>query len=336
MRLPHLSRDAGLGVLTLLLLGLVAAAFPAFIRPANLLGVLDDTALLILLALGEMLVLLTRGVDLSVAANLALSGMVAALLDQRAPGLGVLPVLLAALATGALLGAFNGVLVWRLRVPSIVVTLGTLSVYRGLVFVVSGGVWVNSNQMSPAFLGFVRANVLGITVLSLFAILAAVLAWVFLRFLPAGRDLFASGSNPSAAAYAGIDVGRSQFLAFTVSGALAGLCGYFWVSRFGVAYTDVALGFELQVIAACVIGGVSIAGGMGTVAGVVIGALFLGIIKNALPLVGISPFWQMAVSGAVITGAVVLNARAERSAGRRILERTNEPAVATPARTLPA
>ena len=336
MRLPHVPRDAGLGALTLLLLGLVTVAFPGFIRPASLLGVLDDTALLILLALGEMLVLLTRGVDLSVAANLALSGMVAALLDQRAPGLGVFPVVLAALATGALLGAFNGVLVWRLRIPSIVVTLGTLSVYRGLVFVVSGGVWVNSNQMSPAFLGFVRANVLGITVLSWFAILAAVLAWVFLRFLVAGRNLFASGSNPVAAAYAGIDVGRSQFLAFTVSGALAGLCGYFWVSRFGVAYTDVALGFELQVIAACVIGGVSIAGGMGTVAGVVIGALFLGIIKNALPLVGISPFWQMAVSGAVITGAVVLNARAERSAGRRILERTSEPATAAPVRELPA
>lgn len=336
MRLPHVSRDAGLGALTLLLLGLVTAAFPGFVRPANLLGVLDDTALLILLALGEMLVLLTRGVDLSVAANLALSGMVAALLDQRAPGLGVVPVLLAALATGALLGAFNGVLVWRLRIPSIVVTLGTLSVYRGLVFVVSGGVWVNSNQMSPAFLGFVRANVLGVTVLSWFAILAAVLGWVFLRFLPAGRDLYAAGSNPTAAAYAGIDVGRSQFLAFTVSGALAGLCGYFWVSRFGVAYTDVALGFELQVIAACVIGGVSIAGGMGTVAGVAIGALFLGIIKNALPLVGISPFWQMAVSGAVITGAVVLNARAERGAGRRILEHAGEPAAAAPARTLPA
>ena len=335
-RFSH-QRDLGLGALTLALLGLVAVAFPGFIRPANLLAVLDDTALLIALALGEMLVLLTRGVDLSVAANLALSGMVAALLDQAAPGLGVLPVLLTALAVGTLLGAFNGLLVWRLRIPSIVVTLGTLSVYRGLVFVVSGGVWVNSNQMSPGFLGFVRAEVLGVTVLSWFAILAACLAWFALRYTAAGRDLYAAGSNPSAAAYAGIDPGRAQFLAFTASGALAGLCGYFWVSRFGVAYTDVASGFELQVIAACVIGGVSIAGGVGTVAGVAIGALFLGIIKNALPLVGISPFWQMAVSGAVITAAVVLNARAERAgAGRRILEHAGEPAAARPARTQPA
>ena len=277
-RIP-ISRDAGLGLLTLLLLAAVSAAFPGFVRPANLLGVLDDTALLIVLALGEMLVLLTRGVDLSVAATLALSGMIAALLDQAMPGLGVAPVVVAALLAGAVLGAVNGLLVWRLRLPSIVVTLGTLSVYRGLVFVVSGGVWVNSNQMSPGFLGFVRAQVLGVTVLSWFAVGAAVLGWAFLRFLPAGRDLYASGSNPVAASYAGIDPGRSQCLAFTASGALAGLCGYFWISRFGVAYTDVASGFELQVIAACVIGGVSIAGGVGTVAGVVIGALFLGIIK---------------------------------------------------------
>ena len=337
MRFPRLSRDAGLGLLTLLLLGATAVAFPDFIQPAKLLAVFDDTALLTLLALGEMLVLLTRGVDLSVAANLALSGMVAALLDQAAPGAGLVPVLVTALATGALLGAFNGILVWRLGIPSIVVTLGTLSIYRGLVFVISGGAWVNSNQMSPAFLSFVRADLLGLTVLSWFAIVAAVLAWGLLRFLPTGRDFYAAGSNPAAAAYAGIDVGRSQFIAFTLSGALAGLCGYCWVSRFGIAYTDVALGFELQVIAACVIGGVSIAGGRGSVAGVVIGALFLGIVKNALPLVGVSPFWQMAVSGAVITGAVILNARAERGgAGRRILEQAGEPEWAALVRTRPA
>ena len=127
-------------------------------------------------------------------------------------------------------------------------------------------------------------------------------------------------SNPRAAVYAGVDVGRSQCLAFTLSGAIAGLCGYLWVARYAVAYTDVANGFELQVIAACVIGGISIGGGVGTVTGIVLGCLFLGILKNALPLLGVSPFWQTAVSGLVITVAVIINARDPSAGRRRILE----------------
>ena len=315
------SREAGLlGLILLLLLG-IAPFFPAFLRPANLAGLLDDTALLILLALGEMLVLLTRGVDLSIAANLACTGMVVSLLDQHHPGWGILPVLGLSLLMGAALGAANGMLVWLLRIPSIVVTLGTLSIYRGGVYLASGGKWVNSNQMSPAFLELVRMRLAGLTVLSWAAIVAAVLVAIFLRHTMRGRDLYAAGNNPTASAYAGIDVGLMQFTAFTIAGAIAGLCGYLWVSRFAVAYTDVAAGFELQVIAACVIGGVSISGGVGSVAGVLLGALFLGVIKNALPLVGISPFFQMLVSGAVITTAVLVNARGVADAPRRILER---------------
>jgi rhamnose transport system permease protein len=308
------TRQAGLLALDLLLLAVIAPLFPGFITPGNLAGVFDDTALLILLAIGEMLVLLTRGVDLSVAA-------IVGLVNENHPDWGVAPVILIAITAGAALGAFNGLLVWLLRVPSIVVTLGTLSVYRGSVFLASGGRWVNANQMSPAFLGLVRQKLLGLTMLSWTAILVAVLIALFLRFTRRGRDLYAAGNNPAASIYAGIEIGRMQFTAFTIAGAIAGLCGYLWVARFAVAYTDIANGFELQVIAACVIGGISTLGGVGGVAGVVLGALFLGIIKNALPLVGISPFFQMAVSGAVITGAVLINARTAREAPRRILER---------------
>jgi rhamnose transport system permease protein len=174
--------------------------------------------------------------------------------------------------------------------------------------------------MSESFLGFIRIHVLGLSLLTWMAVAGAVAAFLALRYSATGRDLYAAGGDPQAATYVGIDPGRAQFIAFTLSGAIAGLCGYFWVSRFAVAYTDVALGFELQVIAACVIGGVSIAGGVGTVTGVVLGALFLGIVKNALPLIGVSPFWQMAISGLVITVAVILNARHEQVAERRILE----------------
>jgi rhamnose transport system permease protein len=321
-RLKALPHEAGLGLLTLLLLALVTIAFPRFVVIDNLKSLVDDTALLIMLAVGEMFVLLTRGVDLSVAANAALTGMVVALFNAGHPGAGIVPVLVIAIVMGAALGLINGLLVWKVRIPSIVVTLGTLSVFRGCVYVVSGGAWVNSGQMSALFLGFVRLQVLGISVLSWIGIIVAVLAFLFLKYTVSGRNLYAAGNNPNAAAYAGIDVGRMQCLAFVLSGAIAGLAGYLWVARFAVAYTDVASGFELQVIAACVIGGVSITGGVGGVVGVVLGGLFLGIIKNALPVVGISPFFQMAVSGLVITIAVILNAGTYRkSHGRKILER---------------
>lgn len=314
------NRDVGLGFVILLLLLAITSAFPKFIAIENLNGVFDDSAILLLLAFGQMLVLLTRNIDLSIAANVALTGMIVALFNHAYPQAGIYPVLAIALVVGALLGAINGLLVWRLQIPSIVVTLGTMSIYRGMVFVLSQGVWINSNQMSAEFLNFIRAQTLALSTLSWVAIGAAVCSFVLLRFTNTGRNIYATGDNPSAATYAGIDVGRSQCIAFIISGALAGLCGYFWVSRFAVAYTDVALGFELQVIAACVIGGVSIAGGMGTVAGVVLGCLFLGIIKNALPLIGLSPFWQMAVSGFVITTAVLINARAQRPTPRTILK----------------
>jgi rhamnose transport system permease protein len=312
-------RDLALAAIVVLLLGTVTAAFPQFARPGNLADILDDSAILILLALGQMLVILTRGIDLSIAANLALSGMVVALFNRNYPAAGVVPVVLLAIASGAVLGALNGLLVWRFKLPPIVVTLGTMSVYRGVIYLLSGGTWVNDNEMSPAFLGLVRYQVLGLSLLSWLAIAGTIVAALGLRYTVPGRDLYAAGGNPAAAAYTGIDPGRMQCLAYTICGAVAGLCGYLWVARFAVAYTDIALGFELQVIAACLIGGVAIAGGVGTVAGVVLGCLFIGIIRNALPLIGVSPFWQMGINGLVIVVAAVLGAR-QRESKRAILE----------------
>jgi rhamnose transport system permease protein len=312
-------RDVAFAVLTLLLLVVVTLAFPAFAAPRNLTGLLDDTAILIMLALGQMLVILVRGIDLSVAANLALCGMLAALFNRACPGAGVLPPVLLAAAAGTLLGAANGLLVWKLRLPPIVVTLGTMSVFRGAIYLLSKGAWVNENEMSRAFLAFPRGQFLGLSTLSWLALAIAVSFVIALRGTRVARDLYAAGGNPEAAAYSGIDVGRMQFVAYTICGAIAGLCGCLWVARFAVAYTDIALGFELQVIAACLIGGVAIAGGVGSATGVVLGCLFIGIVRSSLPLVGISPFWQMFINGAVILVAVLLSAR-RRVASRRVLE----------------
>lgn len=314
------SREALLLFAIAALLGLISLRFPGFIVPSNLAGVFNDTSPLILLAIGQMIVILTKCIDLSVAANLALTGMVVAMINVAFPALPVAFILLIAVMLGTLMGMANGLLVWKLDIPPIVVTLGTMTIFRGIIFLISDGKWVNSHEMSPEFKALPRSELLGLPMLSWIAILAVIVFTVIMSRTTFGRAAYAAGGNSHAANYAGINVGRTQFIAFTLSGALAGLTGYLWVSRYAVAYVDIAGGFELDVVAACVIGGVAITGGIGTVAGALLGALFLGVIKNALPVVNISPFWQLAISGAAIIIAVALNVRANRTKGRIILK----------------
>ncbi len=315
------SREALLLAAILVLLALIALRFPGFVSPANLANVFNDTSILIILALGQMMVILTRCIDLSMAANLALCGMVVAMINAVMPEIPI-PLLVAlGIVIGTALGAVNGLLVWKLDIPPIVVTLGTLTIYRGIIFVISGGEWVNAHQMSPAFKALPRMVLLGLPLLSWIAVVMMGVMALFITRTPLGRAFYAAGGNPTAAIYTGIDVGRTRFAAFTLAGALAGLSGYLWVSRYAVAYVDIAGGFELDIIAACVIGGISIMGGIGSVTGTVLGALFFGIVKNALPVINISPFWQLAISGGAIILAVGFNAQAERRKGRLILRR---------------
>lgn len=304
----------------LVLLGLITTRFPGFIQPRNLIRVFDDTSILAMLALGQMLVILTRCIDLSMAANLALCGMVVAMLNAAFPGIPVPLLIATGIALGGMLGAVNGLLVWKLDMPSIVVTLGTMTIFRGAIFVLSSGQWINAHQMSDAFKALPRGVAMGLPVSSWIAIVVIGLFYMLMSRAPLGRSFYAVGVNPTASVYAGIDVGQTRFFAFTIAGLVSGLAGYLWVARYAVAYVDIAGGFELPIIAACVIGGVSIAGGIGTVAGVVLGALFLGVVNNALPVINVSPFAQMAISGAVIIIAVIFNAPNERKKGRIILK----------------
>jgi rhamnose transport system permease protein len=315
------SRELWLALAILAVLVLVTIRFPRFSQPSNLLTIFNDTSILMMLALGQMAVILTRSIDLSMASNLALTGMLVALTNAAFPFIPVPLLIAGCVVVGAMLGAFNGILVWKLNIPPIVVTLGTLTIFRGLAFVASGGTWVNASQMSQDFIQLQRGIFLGLPVLSWFAIVVAVLVYILMTRTPWGRAFYAIGVNPTASVYTGINVGRTKFLAFVLSGALSGLAGYLYVSKYVIASTESAGGYELTVVAACVIGGVSIAGGIGTVGGAILGALFLGVVNNALPVIGVSPFWQMAISGAAILLAVVLNATSERSKGRIILKK---------------
>ncbi len=314
------SREAQLAAVLTIMVTMIALRFPNFVSPANLVSVFNDTSILIILAFGQMAVILTKCIDLSIAANLALCGMLVALINVAAPGLSPVFILPAAIGFGAAFGAVNGLLVWKLDIPSIVVTLGTMTIFRGVIFLLTDGAWINAHEMSEPFKALPRTIFFGLPVLSWTAIVIIGLMWLLMTRTSSGRSFYAVGGNPVAAVYAGINVGRTRFLAFVLSGALAGLSGYLWISRYAVAYVDIAGGFELDVVAACVIGGISISGGIGTVGGALLGALFLGVVKNALPVIDVSPFWQMAISGTVIIIAVAFNARAERKKGRIILK----------------
>jgi len=294
------SREGVLSIIVLAMFFGVGVISPDFISLSNSVSIFNDTSILIMLALGQMLVILTRCIDLSVAANVAFTGMVVAMVNQYFPTLNMFILMLLALGVGAFLGAINGLFVWLLKVPSIVITLGTMSIYRGATFLLSDGAWVNSHQMSESFIALPRFEILSMPVLGWMAVVVIILAFWAMKFSVWGRNFYSAGGNPMAAFYSGVNVGKVQFYAFLVSGTLSGLCGYLWVSRFAVAYVDVA---------------------NGSVVGCVIGALFIGVVNNALPIIGVSPFWQMAISGLVIIIAVVANASSDKDKARIILRK---------------
>lgn len=312
-------REPLLAAMIVLLVVAVGLRAPAFLSASSLANVVTDSTLLVMLALTQMLVIVTRGVDLSVASNLALSGMVAAMLGAHVPGLPLPLIVLVAVAVGLALGLVNGWLIGYLELPPIVVTLGTMSVYRGAVFVLSGGAWVSAHQMPAQFIAFPLDRLLGLPHLVWIAAATAAVIALVARGTRFGRDLYAIGNAPHCAGYIGIASHKRLLWTYALSGAVAGLCGYLWVARYAVAYTEIAYGFEFTVIAACVIGGVSIGGGVGTVLGAVLGALFLTVIGNALPVLQVSPFWQSALTGLVILVAVLINARGAGRRSRQIL-----------------
>ncbi len=313
------NREVALAIIISIMLIGISIYAPAFATTESVTSVLNDTSILCMLALAQMIVIITRGIDLSVASNLALSGMLSASLAQNYPELPIIAYIAVSTGTGLVLGLINGGLIAMLGIPPIVVTLGTLAIFRGMIVVYGGGNQVNASEMGDIFQSFPKLTFLGLSTIFWIMLAVAVIVWLFLAMTRTGRGLYAVGGNPVAALYCGIDLQRQQLLVYAVSGAISGLCGYLWVSRYGVAYSEIASGFELTVIAACVIGGVSIAGGVGTVAGALLGALFLGVIVNALPVMQITPFWQMAISGAVILTAVVVNARVEKRGVKLIL-----------------
>ena len=298
-------REAGISIFILVLVAAVTVRAPSFLTVDNFNDILLNISILTIVALAQTMVIITHGIDLSVSSMIGLVAMMVAFVVKQNPEMPVFLSVVLGMALGAVLGSFNGLIITYGNVPPIIATLGTLSIYRGLVFFYSQGTWINSFELPAAFKLLSKGTPLGLPNMVIIALIVAVTVYYFLNHTRTGRDIFAVGSNPDAAQYSGIRKQRIIFLVYMLSGIMAGLAAVLWVSRFESAQTNTALGFELQTVAASVVGGVSISGGVGTVPGVMLGALLLGIIQNSLTLIRISPFWQLAAQGLLILFAVI-------------------------------
>ncbi|MDD2561444.1 MAG: ABC transporter permease [Eubacteriales bacterium] len=335
-------REVGLFIILAVLFLLVGLRNPAFTTGSNALFILEDTAIMMILALGMLCVLLVGSIDISIAAIMALSTMTAGIVMKQNLNIteiqvvtdGVMgsatlrestPLILLVIigmGVGALCGALNGLLIAYGRVLPIVATLGMQYILYGVSHVVSDGQAVYRKDMPDSFINLSRQAFLGLNSKIWFMLVVFAVMFLFLTYSRQGRYLYAVGSNRESAAMSGIKSPRATLIAHIIMGMLAGLAGLLYASRDTKITQDMAMGYEMYIIASCVIGGVSVSGGRGKAVGVLLGALTMGVINNALTmlrLTGNSEFWKKAIQGALILAAVVINVIIQRSKERRVL-----------------
>lgn len=315
------------GILAALVVVVIAATVknPNFLFSADgWRDLLLTPSILMLVAIGQAIVIITRNVDLSVGSVMGLTAYLTGRLFVDIPGIPIVLVVIAAVLLGALLGLVNGALVAFAKVPAMVITLGTLYAYRGINVLWTGSDRINASDMPKDFLGLGTQQILFIPVLSIIAVLVLAAAAWYLRNTRGGREYYAIGSDPAAAELYGLKVTRRVLSAFVLSGALAGLAGVFYAARYGSISSQAGSGWELDAVGAAVIGGIAITGGVGTVWGAAIGAMLLMTINRALPILGIPDFWQRAVVGVLIIGAIVLDRVLAVRQRRQLIEARDE------------
>lgn len=321
--IAHLLKQRETGIL----LALVAIVVFATVRNPNFLfspdgyrDLLLTPSILLLVAVGQAIIIITRNVDLSVGSTMGLTAYLTGRLFIDIPGIPIPVVFAAAIGFGALLGLVNGAIVTLAKVPSLVITLGTLYVYRGINVAWAGSNRVNASDMPSDFLAIGTGQFLSIPWLTIIAIVVLIAAAWYMKNTRGGREFYAIGSDPDAANLYGLSVTKRVLGAFIVGGALAGLAGVLYAARYGTVSSQAGSGLELEAVGAAVIGGVAIFGGSGTLWGAAIGAFLLLTINRALPILGVQDFWQRAVVGALIIGAIVLDRVLSLRQRRKLIE----------------
>jgi len=312
-------REAGILVVIVLFCLAVGLYKPQFLTLNQLRVTMLLVPLIMIAAMGQMLVLAARHVDLSIGSIMAVAAMASGLMFRYAPDVPWVLGFPLSIGVGIMLGLINGALVIFFRLPAIIVTLGTLNLYRGLTFIMSDARQIDRQYVPSALKAMSQTSpIFGIPWIIFMMFAVALLTYWFVMHTRMGRQIFALGSNPTAAPLRGINVTQVTLVVFAISGGLAGLAGIMYASRWGfVNPSNTGAGFEFQVIAAVVIGGVSINGGVGTVGGVVLGVLLLGCVSSALPLLGIPGTAQNAIYGAVILVALLID-RLVRQRGQQM------------------
>jgi ribose/xylose/arabinose/galactoside ABC-type transport system permease subunit len=306
------SQEATLAVFLVLILILLAIAAPTFMDPQNIRDVLVNASFPAIAAIGMTMVIISAEIDISIGSILAVVAVLAG--NLALTGLPIPLAFLVGLIAGTLLGALNGALVAYARIPSIIVTLGALSFWRGLVIFVTQGAWIYN---MPESFHFAQRSWFGVPIPVWMMFVAIVLAGLFMRFRPLGRQFYAVGGNRQAALLAGIPVKRRLFLVFMLNGTFAAIAASIYASRFSVIQSNAGLGFEFQVITAVVIGGTSIMGGTGSIWGSFLGALLMAVIGTGMTFLKVSPYWLQTVQGSLILLAVVLDVLRRRRAASR-------------------
>ena len=300
-------RESGIIAVFVVFVAVTTAIQPSFLDQQNIQFLLINTTVFALLALGETMVVVSRNVDLSIGSVLGLTAFVCGGLFGDHPGIPVPLVFLIGLGIGLACGLGNGLMVAIGRVPSLVVTLATLYIIRGIDILLVGGTQVNAQTLPNAFTDIPRVNVAGVPYLAIAVAVVIGLGAYYLRSYRSGRELYAIGSSPDAARLAGIPVGRRVLTAFAVSGAIAGVAGVLWAAQYQTVDSSAGTGYELTVISAVVVGGVAIFGGSGSAVGAAVGALLLSAINSALNVLGISSLWLEAISGFLLLVAITLD-----------------------------
>jgi rhamnose transport system permease protein len=301
------ARELGIVAAIVIVFAVTTAKNSAFAHGDSVQQLLAGASLIALLGAGEALVIISRNVDLSVGSVLGLSAYLVGKLFEGHHGVPLVVAFVVGIGVGAACGAVNGLLTAVLRVPSLVVTLAALYVIRGITALIVSGHQIDPTSIPAGFQKIGNAAVGNIPWLAILVTVIVLAINYGMRTFRGARDLYAIGSNPDAAALAGVPTGRRIFVAFTLSGALAGLGGVLFLSEFATVNSTAGSGYELLVVAAVVVGGVAIFGGSGTVLGAALGALLLNTISQALVAARISAFWNQAITGALLLAAIAFD-----------------------------
>lgn len=316
-------RSFGLVMACVVLMLLASQLTPQLLSVRSINEMFRNNAIAGILAIGMLMVLVTRGIDLSIAATMVFSGMVISMINADNPNIPVFLLVIISIGIGAVIGLYNGLLISKLKLLPIIATLSTLYVVRGLTYIVSDSRWIVPADYSDGYKAYASGNFLGVNNLIVTALVLFFIFFVILNHLKFGRRIFAIGSSPKSAGVTGINSDLFILAVYIIMGAIAGFAGFLYTSNYAIAQSTMAMGMELDVIAICILGGVSINGGTGKISGVIVATILFAIISSFLSMLSGLSIWTDAIKGIIIIAAVILNIYTTRMSHQRALRARN-------------